>query len=583
MKSEALTLARRLIAVAVAALVVTACGGGKEDSTTQAPPSGPTAAPTAVPNDQEAVRFLSQATMGPTTADVARLKQIGYNNWIEEQFAAPRSSHLDFVIGEIGLDGASGTQITIDPLYRSWWKQALAGDDQLRQRMTFALSQIVVASAADAGLQNRPAALAGYLDVLSKHAFGNYRDLLEEVSVHPTMGRYLTALGNRADGGRVPDENFAREIMQLFSIGIVQLNNNGTPKLVNGGPIDAYSMDDIRGLAKVFTGWSWGNVGTPDLSDNRFFGNEVDRSREIIPMQHYPKFHSPDSKAFLGTTIAAGTPGPQAMKLALDTIFAHPNVGPFLAIRLIQRIVTSNPSPAYVNRVANVFNNNGSGVRGDLKAVARAILFDPEARDIGALAGANTGKLREPVLRVTAWARATGATSTSGLYRIGNLDAQLFQTPLAAPTAFNYYRPGFVPPNTDIAAQNLVAPEFQITHEMSVASYTNFAQAFVANGLGFNTMGQPDVRTTYAGLVGDAATPDRLVGQLNLMLTYNTLSPANREAIIAAVNTIAIPAPITSSTSPTPTNQTAIDAAMLNRVRLATFMTLVAPEFLVQK
>jgi uncharacterized protein (DUF1800 family) len=248
MKNEAPKLPRTLIAIAVAALLVTGCGGGKDESRTtmQAPPSGPTAAPTAVPNDQEAVRFLSQATMGPTTADVARLKQIGFNNWIEEQFAAPRTSHLEFVIGEIGLDGASGAQITIDPLYRSWWKQALTGNDQLRQRMTFALSQILVTSAADAGLQNRPAALAGYLDVLAKHAFGNYRDLLDEVSLHPTMGRYLTALGNRADGGRVPDENYAREIMQLFSIGIVQLNNNGTPKLVNGAPVDTVHRVGLR-------------------------------------------------------------------------------------------------------------------------------------------------------------------------------------------------------------------------------------------------------------------------------------------------------------------------------------------------
>ncbi len=214
-----------------------------------------------------------------TAADLARLKQLGYNNWIEEQFAAPRTSHQDFVISEIGLDGAVGAQITMDPIYRSWWKQALTGNDQLRQRVIFALSQIVVTSAADAPAStNRPAAMASYLDVLSKHAFGNYRDLLDEVSMHPTMGRYLTALGNRADGGRVPDENYAREIMQLFSIGIVQLNNNGTPKLVNNAPVDTYTMDDIRGLAKVFTGWSWGNTGTPNLTDDRFFGNEVDRA-----------------------------------------------------------------------------------------------------------------------------------------------------------------------------------------------------------------------------------------------------------------------------------------------------------------
>jgi uncharacterized protein (DUF1800 family) len=503
------------------------------------------------PSDTEATRFLTQATMGPSSADIAKLKQQGYDAWLEEQFSLPRTSHLDFVISEIGLDGAAGTQITMDPLYRSWWKQSLTGNDQLRQRVTFALSQVLVSSAADAQLQNKPAAMASYLDVLSKHAFGNFRDMLEEVSLHPTMGRYLTALGNRADGGRVPDENYAREIMQLFSIGLVQLNNDGTPKLVNGQPVDTYTMDDIRGLAKVFTGWSWGNEGTPDLQDNRFFGNEVDRKREILPMQHYPKFHSPDSKAFLATTITAGTPGPQALKTALDTIFNHPNVGPFLAQRLIQRMVTSNPSAAYVDRVAAVFNNNGKGVRGDLRAVARAVLFDPEARDANAMASAQFGKLREPVLRVTAWARAFGAESASGIYRIGLLDDQLNQTPMRAPTVFNYYRPGFVPPNTDIAARSMVAPEFQITHEVSVANYTNFMQQVVGNGVGFNTMGRPDVRSDYKSLVGLSEDPVKLVAQVNLMLTGGQISAASATAIAGAVTTVKIPAPVSGTTGQT--------------------------------
>jgi uncharacterized protein (DUF1800 family) len=503
------------------------------------------------PTDTEAMRFLTQATMGASTADVAKLKQQGYDAWLEEQFAKPRSSHLDFVISEIGLDGAAGTQITMDPMYRSWWKQSLTGDDQLRQRVTFALSQILVASAADAQLQNKPAAMAGYLDVLSKHAFGNFRDLLEEVSLHPTMGRYLTALGNRADGGRVPDENYAREIMQLFSIGIVQLNNDGTPKLVNGQPVDTYTMDDIRGLAKVFTGWSWGNTGTPDLQDNRFFGNEADRMREIIPMQHYPKFHSPESKVFLGVTITAGTPGPQALKTALDAIFNHPNVGPFLAQRLIQRLVTSNPSPAYVDRVAAVFNNNGKGVRGDLKATVRAVLFDAEARDANAVGSTQFGKLREPLLRVTAWGRAFGAQSASGIYRVGLLDEQLFQTPMRAPTVFNYYRPGFVPPNTDIAAKGMVAPEFQITHEVSVANYTNFMQQVVGNGVGFNTMGRPDVRADYKDLVTLAEDPAALVNQINLRLAGNQISAANAGAIAAAVATVKIPAPVSGTNGQT--------------------------------
>ncbi len=222
-----------------------------------------------------------------------------------------------------------------------------------------------------------PHTLASYLDTLSTHAFGNYRDLLEAVSKHPAMGQYLTSLANRGDNGRVPDENFAREVMQLFSIGLVELNVDGTPKLVNGNPVDTYGMDDIRGLARVFTGWGWGNTGTPDPVNGRFAGNNPeDPMRRVIPMQFYAQYHSPLEKQFLGVTVPAGTAGPQALKAALDTLASHPNVGPFIATRLIQHMVTSNPSPAYVGRVAAVFNNNGSGVRGDLKATVRAVLFD---------------------------------------------------------------------------------------------------------------------------------------------------------------------------------------------------------------
>jgi len=670
MTHNALNISRSLLAVAVASAFLAACGGGGDEgggtvapgTSTPAPaaPSGPTVAPVVPPSDTESVRFLTQATMGASEADIAKFKQLGYNAWIEAQFEMPRSSHQDFVLSEIGLDGAGGANITMDPLYRSWWKQSLTGNDQLRQRVTFALSQIIVTSAADPQLQNRPAAMASYMDVLAKHAFGNFRDLLDEVSLHPTMGRYLTVLGNRGDGGRTPDENYAREIMQLFSIGIVQLNVDGTPKLVNGQPVDTYTMDDIRGLAKVFTGWSWGNKGTPDLSDNRFNGNEVDRERELIPMQFYPKFHSPDAKTFLGVTIPAGTPGPQALKTALDTIFNHPNVGPFIATRLIQRLVTSNPSPAYVGRVAAVFNDNGKGVRGDLKATVRAVLFDTEARDANVAASVQYGKLREPVLRMTAWARAFGAESASGIYRIGQTDDQLFQTPLRAATVFNFYRPGYVPPNTDIAAKGLVAPEFQITHEVSVANYTNFIQTAVGNGLGFNTMGSPDVASKYESLVGLVDTPDQLVAKINLLLAGNQISAANAQAIATAVGTVTIPPPVSGTTgqiityqgkqyrscgnegqrcaftgtydviygangtfalragqkdgvdcnntvfgdpvvgvakscfygpvtdappaaNTPPANQAAIDTAKLNRVRLAVFMSMLDPGFLITK
>ncbi|MGH6623868.1 MAG: DUF1800 domain-containing protein, partial [Burkholderiaceae bacterium] len=438
----------------------------------------------------------------------------------------------------------------------------MTAPDQLRQRVTFALSQILVTSAADTALQDSPHTMASYLDTLATHAFGNYRDLLDAATKHPAMGQYLTALGNRGDGTRIPDENYAREVMQLFTIGLVELNVDGTPKLVNNAPVDTYTMDDIRGLAKVFTGWGWGNTGTPNPVNGRFTGNNPsDPLRRTIPMQFYPQYHSALEKTFLGRTITAGTPGPEAMKTALDTLFNHPNMGPFLATRLIQRMVTSNPSPAYVGRVATVFNNNGQGVRGDMKAVVRAVLFDVEAVTPGTTA--SSGKLREPVLRVAAWMRAFGATSTSGNFRLGVLDNQLYQTPLRAPTVFNFFRPGYVPPNSSLDVADLLAPEFQITHEISVAAYANYVQGAIPNGIGTAN----DIKADYTAINAIADNADQLVARVNLMLAHDSLSAATVTSIRDAVNAI----PITATN------------ARQNRTNLALYMAMTSPEFLVQK
>lgn len=574
---------RSLLAVLCAALALAACGGGGSSTGTTAnpspatgvspgtipepppggfAPSGPTAAPTSSPSDAEAVRFLAQSTFGATKAEIDRLKRLGYNNWIEQQFQIPRTSHLDFVLAVYPIPTPDGVTVTIDPLYQSFWKQAITGPDPLRQRVTYALSEILVTSAADAALQNAPHTLASYLDTLSTHAFGNYRDLLEAVTKHPAMGQYLTSLANRGDNGRVPDENYAREVMQLFTIGLVELNADGTPKLVNGNPVDTYGMDDIRGLARVFTGWGWGNTGTPDPANGRFGGsNPSDPMRRVIPMQFYAQYHSPLEKQFLGATVQAGTAGPQALKTALDTLFNHPNVGPFLAQRLIQHMVTSNPSPAYVGRVAAAFNNNGRGVRGDLKATVRAVLFDPEAT--APATGPGAGKLREPNLRLAAWMRAFGATSQSGNFRLGVLDNQLTQTPMRAPSVFNFFRPGFVPPNSSIAAADLVAPEFQITHEISVAAYANFIQGAIQNGAGTGS----DVRADYTAINAIADNADTLVAQVSLMLTGNAMSSATLASIRDAVNAI----PMTATN------------ARQNRAQLAIFLTMTSPEFLVLK
>lgn len=572
------TMRSLLATCAIAALA--ACGGGdsRSDAAVQ---MGAASVPA---NDAEAVRFLQQATFGATAADIGRLRQVGYENWIAEQFTAPRASHLEFLSTQVPLPIPAGTQVSSAPLYFSFWRQAIAAPDQLRQRAAFTLSQILVASAAEAQLSNDADdvhGLAAYLDILSEHAFGNYRDILQSVSTHPTMGVYLTALSNRGDGGRTPDENYAREVMQLFTIGLFELNMDGTQKIANGQPIETYDMEDIRNLAKVFTGWSWGNQGTPDPSNARFTGGNPDPMRRVIPMQFYPQFHSPDAKTFLSVTIPAGTNGVQALRTALDTLFAHPNVAPFIANQFIQRMVTSNPSPAYVRSVAEAFANGrfttagtnrsfGGGQRGDLRAVIAATLLHPEART--APNSPDAGKLREPILRVAAMLRAFEPTSQTGNWRIGDTDAALFQTPMKAPTVFNFFRPGYVPPNSTIASRpGLVAPEFQLAHEVSVATYANTMQNWVPNGLGAvpanSGLTGADVRAQFTTARSLASDPNRLADHLNLMLTANSLDPATRNMIRDAI--ASVPATATNSAA--------------NRVHLGVFMTMMAPEFLVQK
>ena len=572
----------RSLLAASAVAVLAACGGGdKAGESGTAPPQGAATRPA---SDAEAVRFLQQATFGATAADIARVKEVGYENWINEQFALTRNSHLEFLTRQVPLPIPANTQVSSAPLYYSFWRQAISAPDQLRQRTAFTLSQIIVTSAAEAQLSNDADdahGLAAYMDILSEHAFGNYRDILQSVSTHPTMGVYLTSLGNRGDNGRTPDENYAREVMQLFTIGLFELNMDGTQRLVNGQPVETYDMDDIRNLAKVFTGWSWGNQGTPDPSNARFGGGNPDPMRRVIPMQFYPQFHSPDAKTFLSVTIPAGTNGVEAMRQALDALFAHPNTAPFIAKQYIQRMVTSNPSPAYVQSVAQAFASGsftsastnrtfGSGRRGDLRAVVAATLLHPEARSPAA--SADSGKLREPILRLSAMLRAFEATSQTGNWRIGDTDNSLFQTPMKAPTVFNFFRPGYVPPNTTIASRpGLVAPEFQIAHEVSVATYANTMQNWVPNGLGAVPAGSGltgnDVRPQYTVARGLATNADQLADHLNLMLTANTLDPATRNTIRDAIASI-------------PANAT---NAAQNRVNLGVFMTMMAPEFLVQK
>jgi uncharacterized protein (DUF1800 family) len=573
-------LHRRLALLLVATLA--ACGGGGGNSGTE-----PALTVVEKPATRAAaMRFLNQATFGPTGADIDRVMAVGYGPWIDEQFARPPSEHraswdaADAAIKAADATRSAGTREVLDSFYKS----AVAGDDQLRQRVAFALSQIFVVSMMQDNVGNEPRGVAGYLDMLARDGLTTYRQLLEQLARHPTMGLYLSHLRNQkedAASGRVPDENFAREVMQLFSIGLHPLAADGS---VVAGGAPTYGHDDIAGLAKVFTGWSWAG---PDTADGRFWGwsSHRDPNRGWQPMQGYGKFHSTSEKRFLGIVVAAqaSADANASLKAALDALAAHPNVGPFIGRQLIQRLVTSHPSPAYVERVARVFADNGSGVRGDMKAVVRAVLLDREARDESADPG--YGKLREPVLRLTALLRAFGATSDSGAWLIGATDdpgSALGQSPLRSPSVFNFYRPGYLAPGSESAAAQRTAPELQITHETTVAGYANYLRSGLQSGFGQNgvdwTAPRRDVQLALTTEAALADRPAELVDHVAARLLGGAVNEAWRAEVEAAVASITLPL-----LKPDLSNQTQHDNARRNRARVAIFLAAVAPEFLFQK
>ena len=525
-----------------------------------------------LPSPAQASRFLNQATFGVNNNDINLLSSIGYANWIDNQFNKSQTLHRTYMDNAAAGLANGLKDLNQNYFFESFWQQVANGDDQLRQRVTFALSEIMVISFQDGSVNNYPRGAASYYDTLATHAFGNFRTLLEAVSLHPMMGTYLTSIRNqKATGTSVPDENYAREVMQLFTIGLYQLNLDGSQVLVNGKPVETYSYADITGLAKVFTGFSWAG---PDKSNTRFFGGTPDPNRDWLPMQGYPAYHSTVEKTFLGTTIPTqSVANPDAsLKIALDTLFNHPNVGPFISKLLIQRLITSNPSPQYISRVASIFNNNGSGVRGDMKSVIKAILLDSEARIDPNLNTVSVGKVREPVLRLSQWIRSMNAKSATSRFRIGNLDdplTGLAQTPMRSPTVFNFFRPGYVPPNSDIATNGLVSPELQITAETSVVGYLNYLKDIIPNGTGTAR----DVKADYTSLESLAPTPEALVDQVNLLLMSNQMSTSLRNQIIASVNSVSIPT----------NNATNAATAIKNRVYLSVYLTMASPEYLVQK
>lgn len=562
----------------VGALAGCGGGGGSSDSSNGVLQAQPTAV--------QASRFLAQASFGATATEIERVQRLGYAGWLDDQFTRLPRLHRTYLDARSEVLRPLGLGVVENDFLESFWNSAIIGEDQLRQRMTFALSQIFVVSFADAKLFEQARGIASYYDMLSQGAFGNLRTLLKDVAKHPMMGVYLSSLRNQKEGpGRVPDENFARELMQLFSIGLYQLNADGSAQRdSNGLLIDTYGSADIGGLAKVFTGWSWyAGLSESDRTEARFFGDDPHPDRDWRPMQAYTttdaSFHSTSEKRFLGRVIAPSNDAEADLEIALDTIFQHPNVGPFIGRQLIQRLVTSNPSPAYIGRVSAVFADNGSGVRGDLRAVLRAILLDPEARDMP-VTDLRAGKLREPVLRLAQFLRAFNSVSDSGRwFGIDNTDdpaTSLGQTPMRAPTVFNFFRPDYAPNHPELAAAAVVAPELQIVSEVSVAGYLNYMQDWLEPGVA------RDVRQNYMAERTLARTPVPLIDHLDVLLAGGRLSPSTRARVQAAIEAVPIPSPALDANGQT-TNAAAIDAALQQRVSIAVWLVMASPDFLVQR
>ncbi len=557
----------------------------------------------------EAARFLTQASFGPTLGEIARLQGIGYHAWLAEQFARPPSQHLALVEQRIQRDGID--EVWQGERHEEWMRVALTGSDQLRQRVAFALSQIFVVSDQSGALEGNPTTLAHYNDLLATHAFGSFRTLLEDVTLHPSMGAYLSMLRNRkanASGTIRPDENYAREIMQLFSIGLVMLNPDGSvrdgdPASAGVQPIPTYSLDTIKGFAAVFTGWNWStcrpSLRTDVLTSTGAGANDTNGDGEYdrwweweycpddpvdtthwklarayrTPMTPWEVYHqgasAPNgggSKQLLrypgvargrvdaNGVLAAGGTARENLAAALDNVFLHPNVAPFISRQLIQRLVTSNPSPGYVQRVAAVFeDDNGAaagGARGNLRAVVGAILLDDEARRPAtqACSGPQTGcvgKLREPLLRVTQLLRALDAQPThpNGYWTEGYPEYYTAQAALRSPTVFNFFQPGYALPGPEIAGRGLVSPEFQITVDTSITRMSNALGTKVLwtwlGNPGLPTAGQ--WRPIVVRLDRDmqiAHQPAALIDRYDVLFMGGTMSAGMRQLLIDHVGSI---------------------------------------------
>ncbi len=495
--------------------------------------------------DADVVRFLEQATWGPTEALIRQVRERGIAAYLDAQLAMPSTRYTSFApvpssrpdtciddrtLPLTAVSFCARDNYTLFQLQREFFRHAVEAPDQLRQRVAFALSQILVTSGTDI---NRVYAMQRYQQLLADLAFGNFQAVLTEVTLSPAMGNYLDMANNRKANpvtGIEPNENYARELMQLFSIGTVEVALDGTPlKDADGKPIATYGQDEIEGFAHVFTGWTYPTA--PGAASRPLNGPYYDG-----PMEERSAFHDYGAKTLIdGATAAAGLSMGADLANAIRAVFMHPNVGPFIAKQLIQKLVTGDPTPGFVARIATVFNDNGSGVRGDLRAVVRAILLDPEARGATKL-DPGYGKLREPAKFVAGAARVLNATTDGVFFRAQT--AAMGQPIFMAPSVFNYYPPDYVVPGT-----TSLGPEFAIQNTSTAlarANFTNtlaFAAAIAPDATVYGATGTNVDWTPWAALAGNPAV---LIDRLDRLLMHGTLSTSAKSAIETAV--VVIPA-----------------------------------------
>jgi uncharacterized protein (DUF1800 family) len=528
-------------------LLLQGCSGGGSGASLVPGPDPPA-------SEAQAARFLTRSTFGPNPTEIHKLSVIGYAAWFEEQ----RTAAISLERPPLSQLAAGGHSVGQEQRLEQWWKNVLTRPDQLRQRMAFALSEIFVVSDVAAALANDPIGMAEYYDILVRDGLGSYRTLLEDVTKSPVMGRYLSMLKNRKTDVAAnirPDENYAREVLQLFSIGLVKLNGDGTQQLdAFNEPIPTYDQPVVEGFAQVFTGWNYADADSWDWPDENY-----------LPMEPWEGYHEQGPKTLLdGVVCPAGQTAQQDLSFALDLIAGHANVGPFIGRQLIQRLVTSNPSPQYVARVAAVFADDGTGARGNLFAVAKAILTDPEAVT-GPVDHPDTfGKLREPLLRVTALWRAFHAYFPGNQYKYWYPEDELGQAPLRAGSVFNFFTPAYAPPG-EVHDAGLVAPEFQITTEQRITTATNRFWECVFHGYAGYSNPKADTAllqiNTEIAMAGD---PPALVEHLNQLLMCGQMSQETKDVVVSMVE----------DTDPANPRQ---------RVLEALYLIVTSPEFSVQK